>query len=301
MQELIDRFLHRLEHEKQFSAHSLRAYGNDLGQFFAFAGALGEAGRSFAGPESVDALLLRKYLAELRQQNYARSTIARKLAALRSFYKFLCREGIVETNPVVAVRTPKQPRRLPHVLTSDEVRALLEAPDTSTEPGKRDLAILETLYSTGIRSSELVRLNVKDVDFLSGMVRALGKRRKERIAPLGSFAVAAVEDYLLARGISPARAASRTVPLFLNRFGRRLSTRGIQRVLDKYICRAGLDGKTSPHTLRHSFATHLLEGGADLRAVQELLGHSSLSTTQIYTHLTTERLKEIYERAHPWG
>ena len=301
MQEHIARFLHRLEHEKQFSVHSLRAYASDLKQFSEFAHASAEPGGSFRGPGSVDALLLRRYLAELRRQDYARTTIARKLAALRSFYRFLCREGLVETNPVVAVRTPKLPRRLPHVLTTDEVKQLLDAPDTTTEAGKRDQAIVETLYSTGLRSGELVRLNVQDVDFLSGVMRTMGKRRKERIAPLGSYAAAAIEDYLFARGISPGRARSREVPLFLNRFGKRLTGRSVQRILDKYILQVGLDGKTSPHTLRHSFATHLLENGADLRAVQELLGHSNLSTTQVYTHLTTEHLKKVYERAHPWG
>jgi len=294
MADLVARFLARLEHERQFSPHTLRAYAHDLDRFFQFAG---DGVRK--DPGKVGPMLLRRFLARLRREGYATTTIARKLASLRSFYKFLCREAIVETNPIAAVRTPRLRRGLPHFLSTREVRALLETPDAGTQAGKRDRAILETLYSSGLRVSELVRLNARDVDFISEVARVLGKGRKERVAPLGSYAMQAIEEYLLARGMTRARAALRDVPLFLNRFGQRLSNRGIQRVLDKHIMKAGLSGKTSPHTLRHSFATHLLDRGADLRAVQELLGHASLSSTQIYTHLTTTRLKKVYERAHP--
>ena len=296
------RFLKRIEAARHLSPHTVRAYRIDLGQYLAFI----EHDRQ-PDPTQVDRLLLRKFLAALRSARYSRRTVARKLAALRAFYRFLCREGICETNPILAVRTPRLEKRLPSFLTDDEVKQLLESPDPKTKAGKlavaglRDRAILETLYSTGLRASELVGLDVMDVDFVSEIVRAKGKGNKERIAPLGSYALNALDAYLLARRITKSRAAFTVGPLFANRLGTRLTSRSLQRILEKYV-RAipSLSGRhISPHTLRHTFATHLLNAGADLRSVQELLGHSSIVSTQIYTHLTTDSLKKVYEKAHP--
>ena len=291
---LAGRFLSRLDTERGFSPHTLTAYGRDLAHFFRF---MADEGK--AEIPDVDHLLLRKYLARLREREYARATIARKLAALRSFFGFLCQEGFTNTNPVKAVRTPRLDRKLPHFLTTDEVTRLLNAPDTATPVGKRDRAMIETLYSTGARVSELVAADVNDLDFISDLMLVRGKRKKERLCPLGRYAVEALADYLAARGIGKERVGFVRAPLFLNKLGTRMSDRGVRRTLDKYLALADLSGRTSPHTLRHSFATHLLTAGADLRAVQELLGHASLSSTQVYTHLTPERLKEVYDKAHP--
>ncbi len=287
-------FLQRLAHGRNFSEHTLRAYEADLDQFLAFM-----AQNHVRQFKRVDHLLVRKFLAALRDHNYSKTTIGRKLSALRSFFNFLNREELLEANPVASVRRPKAQRGLPRFLTSKEIAALLRAPDTSTDDGKRDLAILETLYSTGIRVSEIAGLNVDDVDFVSEVIRVAGKGKKERIAPLGSFALKAVGDYLRTRGIAKSRTVFSNEPLFLNRGGSRLSARSMGRVIDKQVNRAGVRGGVSPHSLRHSFATHMLDAGADLRAVQELLGHASITSTQIYTHLTTKHLKKVYEKAHP--
>lgn len=252
-----------------------------------------------SGPTQVDHLLLRKFMAYLRQQGYSKATIARKLACLRSFYKFLCREQVMDHNPVAALRTPKLEKKLPTYLEETDIQTLLAAPDSSTLLGQRDKAMLETLYSTGMRVSELVGLNVSDADLFAEVILARGKGRKERLTPLGSFAVKAIKDYLKARELAPEADRFEKQPLFLNRFGKRMNVRSVGRMLQGYLNQAGLSAKASPHTLRHSFATHMLNRGADLRAVQELLGHSSLSTTQIYTHVSTKRLKEVYDRAHP--
>ena len=291
---LARRFLSRLATERNYSEHTIRAYGRDLREFFQF---LAEEGK--ADVHAVDHLLLRKYLARLRARDLARTTISRILSSLRSFYSHLCREGFCDQNPVKAVRAPRMERKLPHFLTPEEVEKLLGAPDRATVAGKRDLAILETLYSTGARVSELVGMNVDDLDFISDLVLVRGKRKKERLCHLGRYAVEALKDYLFVRGVGPDRAGLTHQPLFLNKLNTRLSDRGVRRILDKYILVCGLSSKTSPHTLRHSFATHMLSGGADLRAVQELLGHESLATTQIYTHLPMETLMAVYARSHP--
>ncbi len=290
------RFLKRIEAARHLSPHTIRAYRNDLQQYLVFI----EHDRQ-PDPVKVDRLLLRKFLAYLRAAKYSRRTVARKLATLRSFYRFLCREGLCETNPILAVRTPRQEKRLPSFLTGDEVRQLLESPDLKTTPGLRDRAILEVLYSTGLRAAELVGLDLTDVDFISEIVRAKGKGDRERIAPLGSYALSALDAYLLARGIARSRASFTPGPLFANRFGTRLTSRSLQRILEKYVrAMPSLSGKhISPHTLRHTFATHMLNAGADLRSVQELLGHSNIVSTQIYTHLTTDSLKKVYEKTHP--
>lgn len=291
---LVETFLRRLEQERNFSPHTLRAYTGDLGEFIAFAQ---EAGAS--SPGAVTHPLLRNYLAQLRSRGLGKSSTARKLASLRSFFRFLCKEGILEANPVKAVRTPKLDKRLPHVLSGDEIGRLLDAPSGGDLASLRDKAILETLYSTGMRVGELTGCSVRDVDFPAEIAKVMGKRRKERFCPLGSYALKALRAYLDARGITPIQAPRCREPLFANLRGTRLTSRSVGRMLGARLAQAGLSAKTHPHTLRHSFATHLLDRGADLRSVQELLGHASLSSTQIYTHLSAERLKQIYEKAHP--
>jgi integrase/recombinase XerC len=249
---------------------------------------------------AVDVDEARTYLAYLNSKGYSKATIARKLATLRSFYKFLVKTGRCPSNPLTAIRTPKQDKKLPRFLEFEEVKRLLETPPTDSWLGARDRAILETLYSTGLRVSELVSLNMDDIDFLSEVIHIRGKGKKERITPISSSALQAIQHYMEFRN---KRAQSNdhfdSRVLFVNKHGQRLSTRSVRRKMDKYLKTAGLDPAISPHTLRHSFATHMLNNGADLRSVQELLGHQSLSTTQVYTHLTTKRLKEVYEDAHP--
>jgi len=299
---LINHFVAYLEHERNFSEHTLRGYTTDLAHFVAFLmgpdasadDALADAfSRRLRAVTPVD---LRAYLADLRRADYSRATVARKIATLRSFYRFLARQGEVERNPVKVIRTPRQEKRLPKFLAPGEVLRLLDAAKGQDFLSLRDAAMMEVLYSTGIRVSELVGCNLEDIDPVGEVMRVRGKGRRERLAPLGSFALKAIDRYLAERaklGILDAKA------VFVNRHGQRLDVRSVRRKLAKYLALAGLDPHVSPHTLRHSFATHMLERGADLRAVQELLGHRSLSTTQIYTHVTAGRLKEIYEAAHP--
>ena len=301
-------FIAKLEHEKGFSEHTLRAYHKDLLQFDNFLKA-----ENRSSLESINHLLLRRFLAVLRSKNYSKTTIARKLASIRSFFKFLIREGELVANPFEMLRTPKQDKKLPHFLSIKDTEVLLQTPaepsparclttDDKVLMGLRDMAILETLYSTGIRVSELVGLDESNIDFFAGMIKVQGKGKKERLVPIGSHAIKAINEYLDSKSKSKKKEenkVSRSAPLFLNRFGDRLSARSVARSLDKYLKMSGVNLLTSPHTFRHSFATHLLDKGADLRSVQEMLGHSSLSTTQIYTHITTERLKSVYDKAHP--
>ena len=287
MQDYRDKYLTHIEHNKNFSTQTLRAYRSDLSQYLAFLNAedcpsLGDASK----------LLLRKFLALLKKQNYSKATVARKLACIRSLYKYLCREGILELNPLESIRTPKQDKRLPHFMSVNDVETLLNIPEQNTVLGIRDKAIMETLYSTGIRVSELVGMNVVDVDFFNEVVKVKGKGKKERLAPIGNHALHAIRLYLDKRN-------SDKPALFLNHHGGRLTDRSVARMLEKYVKIGGMCSTISPHTFRHSFATHLLDNGADLRSVQELLGHANLSTTQIYTHVTTERLKQVYNKAHP--
>lgn len=284
MERYIDKFLSYLEIEKNYSPHTRLNYGLDLKEFSGFAKDL--------PVEKVDYLTLRRYLASMREKQYKPRTLARKLSSLRSFFKFLQREGYVKNNPSSLMMTPKLDKKLPQFLTEGEVTKLLEAPLGDAEAGLRDRAILETLYSTGIRVSELVGLNTDSIDFISNIVKVLGKGKKERLVPIGDRALRAIREYLDKREKSE-RA------LFLNKSGTRLSDRSIRNITNKYIRLTALRESVSPHTLRHSFATHLLNRGADLRAVQELLGHVNLSTTQIYTHMTTEKIKSVYEKAHP--
>ncbi len=316
---LIPNFLSYLKYEKHFSEHTAKCYGADLVQYREFL-APNENTRSrddswqgttatataVAQDISVDQLLveatvdtIREYLAHLSSHEYSKSTTARKVATLRSFYKFLVKREVIDINPVMAIKSPKQEKKLPKFLEYEEIQRLLDAPDTDSWLGSRDRAILETLYSTGLRVSELVSLNMEDIDFLGEVVHVRGKGKKERISPIGSSALQAIQHYIEFRNRRSQTNDIDPKVLFVNKHGNRLSTRSVRRKMDKYLLAAGLDPAISPHTLRHSFATHLLNNGADLRSVQELLGHQSLSTTQVYTHLTTSKIKEVYENAHP--
>ncbi len=309
---LVRGFLDYLKLERHFSDYTVKSYGADLIQFAQYLS--GEVGRA-PGAEppaamtreevdklqvSCEPLTIREFLAYLYGQNYTKSTTARKLATLRSFYKYLIRKGTVSVNPLSTIRTPKQDKRLPKCLDLEQVQKLLDAPGDADLLAARDKAMLEILYSSGIRVSELVELEMSDLDLTEGVLRVKGKGRKDRLTPIGSQAIKAVQRYFELRGQEPKCQTGRwAARVFLNKHGDTLSTRSVRRKLDKYLVEAGLDPGISPHTLRHSFATHLLNNGADLRSVQELLGHQSLSTTQIYTHLSTSRMKEVYDQAHP--
>jgi integrase/recombinase XerC len=308
---LVSQFLDYLRLEKHFSDYTVKSYGADLLQFGQFlAGEIGQAhANADAGRMSMteldcklrecESLAIREFLAYLYGQNYTKSTTARKLATLRSFYKFLIRRGIVSLNPLSTIRTPKQEKRLPKCLELEQVQKLLDAPGDGDLLSSRDKAMLEVLYSSGIRVSELVELEMSDIDLQEGILRVRGKGRKDRLTPIGSQAIKAMQRYFEIRASDIRSQGTHANRVFLNKHGGPLSTRSVRRKLDKYLMAAGLDRGISPHTLRHSFATHLLNNGADLRSVQELLGHQSLSTTQIYTHLTTSRMKEVYDSAHP--
>ncbi|MFO7769359.1 MAG: tyrosine recombinase XerC [bacterium] len=299
IREHIDRYARHLSRVRDLSPHTVTAYTKDVRQFAAWA-------RSRLGsdpePGQVDHILLRAFLGMLRERGYASGTVARKLAGLRSFFGWLLKEGLVEEDPTGILRSPKTPKRLPSYLTRKEVFDALELPEPGGFRGLRDRAILEMLYSTGIRLSELIGLDKGEVDRREGTVRVRGKGRKERIVPVGGPALDALERYLPARNEVLREAGEEgTDPgaLWLNRRGGRLTGRSVQRMVRRIMGASSGRAKVSPHTLRHTFATHMLERGADLRAVQELLGHESLSTTQLYTHLTTDRLKKVYRQAHP--
>jgi integrase/recombinase XerC len=315
MEDAIRAFVTFLEVERGASPETVRAYRSDLRQFAVFLRGQATTGRRPA-PNEADALAIRGYLAWLDRKREKKTSLARKLAALRSFYRYLLREGRATRNPAEDVRTPKLPLRLPRVLTKDDAGALMEFPEGDALAAKRDRAILETLYSTGARVSELVGLNVDNLDLDNGLIRVMGKGRKERIVPIGALAVDAIKDYHSALGTSAVTRTARSgVPakasgvggqhsalgspaVFRNVRGRRLTVRSVERIVAKYSSRLA-GGRISPHALRHSFATHLLDEGADLRAIQEMLGHASLATTQKYTHLVTDQLMAVYDRAHP--
>ncbi|MEM1165025.1 MAG: tyrosine recombinase XerC [Planctomycetota bacterium] len=327
---IVQAFLSYLTDERHFSPYTARCYGADLRQFVehicdergieieepaeasAFRDASSPQGdvagsirpRTITGAIlEADADLVRSFLTALSERNYSPATMARKIATLRSFYKWAARRSLCTSNPMTLIRTPRQAKRLPKAITVEQIEQLLSAPDDNDVLGSRDRAMLETLYSTGIRVSELVDLNIDDLDEPAEAMRVRGKGKKERLVPLGSHALRAIAIYkqrLLEdprfRHLAADQSGS---PLFVNKHGGRLSSRSVRRKLDKYLRSVGLDPTISPHTLRHSFATHLLDNGADLRAVQELLGHQSLSTTQTYTHLTAKRLRDAYDAAHP--
>jgi len=290
MTEYLDQYFAYLATERNVSTHTVAAYRTDLEQFRTF---LVADGKGPAHPADVTHLDVRRFLAHLHG-DYAKSSIGRKLAAVRSFFQYLIREGAVAKNPAELVSTPRKEQRAPFHLTIDEITALVEAPKNATILSLRDRAILEVLYSCGIRLSELTGLVVGDIDREGRLVRVLGKGGKERIVPLGRQAARAVDAYLDERR-EPATAES----FLLNARGGRLTGRSVARIVDRYLVKLATMKKVSPHTLRHTFATHLLEGGADLRAIQELLGHASLSTTQKYTHVSIDRLMEVYDKAHP--
>jgi integrase/recombinase XerC len=287
MKRFIEKFENYLTVEKNYSDHTLRNYASDLIELANF---LGDK-----HPKEVTRLDLRRFLAELKNKNSAKSTIARKLGAIRSFFKFLFRDKHIESNPADSVFTPKLEKKLPEFLDPEKTLKLITAPIADTLMGARDRAILEVLYSTGCRVSELVGMNVGDIDMVASVVKVRGKGKKERLVLLGSEAEKALRIYLAKRKI--ASLDDRAV--FLNKLKTRLTDRSVGRIVDKYIQKTSIEQKISPHSLRHSFATHMLNNGADLRSVQELLGHKNLSTTQIYTHLGSRRIKEIYSKAHP--
>lgn len=303
MYHYLDEFLMYLRIEKNASERTVESYERDLWQFIDFLAKETKQSGEQVDPAVVDHLLVRKYLGRLHQRSLARTTVARKRSALRSFFKFLCREEILNANPMVYVAAPKLEKKLPRFLYGDDIRTLVESPDTGAPAGQRDRAILETLYAAGIRVSELVGLNTGDIDLGVGYIRVMGKGSKERVVPIGSYAIKAIKLYqedgrkrLMEKG---KQAADDEDALFVNKYGRRLSDRSIRNIINKYVEIVSLRQKVSPHSIRHSFATHLLDAGADLRSVQELLGHVKMSTTQIYTHVTKEHLKSVYEKAHP--
>jgi integrase/recombinase XerC len=276
---------------------TVKSYREDL---TALAGYLADSrGGTCPTPSGVTVLDLRGYVAALHEAGYAKSTIARRLASLRSFFRFGQREGWSGANPAKPLRNPRKERTLPHFLSTDDVDRLLHSPPSDDPLGLRDRAILETMYSAGLRVSELVGLYDGDLDLEAGVVRVRGKGRRERLAPIGSYASRALKRWLRARRLHASEPSGPEAPVFTNKFGHRLTTRSVGRMLQKYLSQTGLDTRTTPHSLRHSFATHLLDRGADIRSVQELLGHRSLVTTQIYTHVSTAGLREAYERAHP--
>lgn len=293
----IEGFLDYLRVEKNASALTLVSYRTDLTQLFSFLADKYSIPHDNVSADFLNHKSVREYLINMQEQGMSRSTMARKLAALRSFVRYLCRENILQNNPIAAVSTPKQEKRLPKFLYPLEIQLLLDAPDVSKPLGLRDKAILETLYAAGLRVSELVGLNVNNLYFDEEMIKVFGKGSKERIIPLGSQAISSLKEYL-DKG-RPYLQKSSTDILFLNKFGTRLSERSVRNIINKYVKEVALNQKVSPHTLRHSFATHLLNAGADLRSVQELLGHVKLSTTQIYTHITTENIQQVYHETHP--
>ena len=306
LHDLFDRYTLYLRVEKSVSAHTLRNYLSDLLQFFIFV----EKPHDQAASRPVDVThvthhIIHAFLSTLYRR-HTKSSISRKLSALKSFFRFLVRETIIEQDPTLQVSSPKKDHPLPNYLPVDDMFRLLDTPALDTPPGLRDRAILETLYSCGLRVSELVGLNWNDIDANLDVLRVTGKGQKERIVPIGSNALAALQRYrteipaLLGNNYQPGSSeASASTAVFLNQRGGRLTTRSIARIVTAYAKQCGIALKTSPHALRHTFATHLLEAGADLRAIQELLGHASLSTTQIYTHVNLDRLTQVYDKAHP--
>ena len=294
MKQQLDSFLLHLQNERQVSPHTLDAYSRDIGLFLDF---LQEHGYTDQARD-VDARQVRHYLGAMRRQGLGPTTAARRLSALRTFFKYLKKQGAVEVNPAALVESARRERRLPEHLVDTEIRSLLQAPPHDTPAGLRDRAMLEMLYATGLRVSELAALDTDSLNHGAGQLRVRGKRGKERIVFVGGHAAGAVYEYIEKRRQQMLRQTTEPA-MFLNRSGGRISVRSIQRMVKKYIRQIALARDITPHSLRHTFATHLLEGGADLRTVQGLLGHSSLSTTQIYTHVTNERLKEVHAQTHP--
>jgi len=300
LKKYIELYAFFLKNEKNYSNYTIVSYRNDLIQFFNYL----KLYRILKDDkiEYVDRSVMRKYIVSLKKSDYSARSISRKISTVRSFFKFCLREGIIKVNPTINLITPKIDKKLPYFLYLQEVNKLIETPLKNTIFGIRDRAILELLYGTGIRVGELVNLNICNIDLYEKTIIVFGKGSKERILPLGNPSIRAIQEYLTSRNLFEKKIfvnKNDLEALFLNRLGGRLTARSIRRIIIKYMKMAGLNKKISPHVLRHSFATHLLGGGADLRSVQELLGHKSLSTTQIYTHITKERLKTIYKKSHP--
>ncbi len=295
MEEHLSEFLRHLSLERNASAHTVKSYREDLTQALDyFRTRLSEGNARVA---DLTPRILRGYLAWLHDQGYARSTLARRLAAVRSWCRFLCRRGVLADNPADGLRGPRQEKRLPHFLAEGDLGKLLAGVPSDGGLSLRDRAILETLYSAGLRVSELTGLNLEDLDLDGGLLTVRGKGKRERLAVVGKAATQALTAWLDAR--TAMKGSRQQAAVFLNQRGTRLTVRSVGRILRKHVQTAGLDPRASPHTLRHSFATHLLDRGADIRSVQELLGHRNLGTTQIYTHVTTHRLRDSYHRAHP--
>jgi integrase/recombinase XerD len=292
MRDLINKFIEYLSVERGLSLNTLESYERDLQTFFLY---IKESGLTLPDVKQYHILT---YLSHLHQVGRANATISRNLASLRSFYRYLARENVLMQDPTLQIETPKIEKKLPQVLTIDEIERLMGAPDTSSSAGKRDQAMLELLYATGIRVTELVSIQVEDVNLAAGFLRCMGKGAKERIIPIGDMAVKALTVFVELGRDSLLKDSSEHA-LFLNHHGSGMSRQGFWKILKKYAKEAGVTKDITPHTLRHSFATHLLERGADLRSVQEMLGHADISTTQIYMHVTRNRLKEVYASAHP--
>lgn len=298
MEEWIDRFLDHLRTERNSSEHTIKAYAEDL---FAVRDFLMQTRGKIPGVEQVATREIRGFLSNLHESGYAPTTIGRRLSSLRSFFRYLCRQGALDRNPTEGLRTPRTGKKLPRFMGAEQIETLLNAPPADTFQGVRDRAILETCYAGGLRVGELVALNVEDVELQQGFVRVKGKGKRERLAPIGKYAVDAITRWQPLREQKLHSTGKVQPALFLNKNGTRLTTRSVGRLLAKYLTQAGLDPNMSPHTLRHTFATHLLNGGADIRSVQEMLGHASITTTQIYTHLTSDRLREAYDSAFGTG
>ncbi|MBA3805970.1 MAG: tyrosine recombinase XerC [Acidobacteria bacterium] len=303
IEQILAQFFEHLRYERNVSEHTLRNYASDLGQFYDYlAPADSQGKRREVDIRQIDHITIREWLSTLHAAQKKKTSVARKLAALRTFFQFLVREGLVELNPAKLVSTPRLEKKLPNHLSIEDAVRFIETPDTETDLGRRDRAILELLYGTGVRVSELTKLDLGDVDFQNKLVRVTGKRRKQRIVPFGDPALHTMMNYLTVRNAflqNAALAERDTLALFLNYQGTRITTRSVGRMVDKYITICAGIHNISPHSLRHSFATHLLDSGADLRDIQELLGHARLSTTQIYTHVSMEKLIEVYDKTHP--
>jgi integrase/recombinase XerD len=293
MEKLLQDFVYYLSVEKGLAANTLDSYGRDLNKYLHYLSQNGITDFAETGREEIS-----RFLGVQREMGLAPASVTRSLAAVRSFYQFLMKEQIIDVNPARELETPRAEKHLPQVLSCDDVELLLEQPECGKVGGQRDRAMLEILYATGIRVSELVSLDMNNVNIKMGFLRCIGKGSKERMIPLGSVAIKSLQDYLNnSRGKIIKNKEEKA--LFLNQQGKRLTRQGFWKILKKYSRKAGINGDITPHTLRHSFATHLLENGADLRSVQEMLGHADISTTQIYTHLTRQKIKDIYNQTHP--
>ena len=298
MHQEVDRFIDHMKAVKNASEHTVRGYSSDIAQFLGFL----EEEELSTDPKDVDSRVLRRYLARLQRQGTGKASVARKISSLRSFFKYLLRKGLIEADPTTGLMTPKQDKRLPKFLSEVQAEALMQAAGMSEPTGLRNLAVLEVLYATGVRVSELVGMDLKNLDLKDREVKVFGKGSKERIVLMGRAAQEALAIYLShgrPKLLSGRQDGDQEQAVFINRFGHRLGVMGVRRLLDKHFGVVSNELKISPHVLRHTFATHMLDHGADLRSIQELLGHASISSTQIYTHMSWERLKQVYESAHP--